>query len=562
MPADILDFNDKTLAKLPPDRLAGELMRLPARRRLDLILDRTDSEAVVAALDANDFFFTVQEIGADDSLPLLALGRQDQLNHLFDIEWWRKDALEPARALTWLDRLARAGAHKLLEWLYQADFELLVTLFDHWITVAIAPDDVDMIEARESLPPSTVDDLYFWESKYPQFEDLVTQILTMLFEVNYSFFKELLNYVLYGPGPQLEEEAYRFHRARLEDNAVPAYYDALEIYRAIRPGEIRAKEYFGTGESGHCAPSFALALVPEGDLLGRVLQEIDDPELAQTLQVELASLSNKVVVADQLPADNARALRQAVGKALAYVNLGLEIRSGGSLDAARAAVRDLFLEDIFRLAQAEVAGVGGGLRRMVKFGWLAKCSGRIKCLDAKWFDAAEKLLEGTPKLLRPQAPPGFAPDGDFFRTPQDLALGNHIVEVIEAAGELYGALGADPAALAPGLWPEAQVRTVEDITVGVMMFTAAARMLREGEWVCEPLPVRGWPELFPLLKHSEIRRVVAHWTETAVSDPEKRRLAVEYMEPIFVDYETEMRPFSGINPPEAQLVRFFMFADR
>ena len=98
---------DKSLCK--PAQLARELMRLPAKRRLELIVERPDAQSVVAAMDANDFFHTVQEIGADDSLPLLALASLEQMNHLFDIEWWRKDTLEPAKALTWIERLGRAG---------------------------------------------------------------------------------------------------------------------------------------------------------------------------------------------------------------------------------------------------------------------------------------------------------------------------------------------------------------------------------------------------------------------------------------------------------------------
>ena len=105
MPADIVELRERRLRNLKPAQLARELMRLPAKRRLELIVERPDAQSVVAALDANDFFHTVQEIGADDSLPLLALASFEQMNHLFDIEWWRKDTLEPAKALS-LDRAA------------------------------------------------------------------------------------------------------------------------------------------------------------------------------------------------------------------------------------------------------------------------------------------------------------------------------------------------------------------------------------------------------------------------------------------------------------------------
>ena len=91
MPAEIVELWERRLGKLKPEQLAREVMRLPAKRRLELIVERPDAQSVVAALDANDFFYTVQEIGADDSLPLLALASFEQLSHLFDIEWWRKE---------------------------------------------------------------------------------------------------------------------------------------------------------------------------------------------------------------------------------------------------------------------------------------------------------------------------------------------------------------------------------------------------------------------------------------------------------------------------------------
>ena len=180
MPADILEMNERRLKKLKPAQLAQEVMGLPAKKRLELIVERPDAEAAVAALDANDFFHTVQEIGADDSLPLLALGSLEQINHLFDIEWWRRDSLEPAKALVWIERLRRAGGPKLYEWLSNADFELLVSLFKQWITVETAPEDIDLLEAVDQLPPKTLDNFYFWESRYPQYDDLLEHLLTVI----------------------------------------------------------------------------------------------------------------------------------------------------------------------------------------------------------------------------------------------------------------------------------------------------------------------------------------------------------------------------------------------
>jgi hypothetical protein len=539
-------------------------MNLPAKRRLKLIVDRPDAQSVAAALDANDFFHTVQEIGADDSLPLLALASLEQINHLFDIEWWRKDTVEPAKALTWIERLRRASGSKLLEWLCKADFELLVCLFKRWITVDIAPEDIDLVEAIEELPPKTIDDLYFWEARYPQYDDLITHLLTTIFETNYGFFKELMNAVIYASAPEVEESAHHFHRARLEDHAIPDFYDALEIYRSIGADEFAQKTVPRKADKDQPIPAFALALLSKRDLFARVVSRIEDPGLLEILQVEMASLANKVIVADQISADNAEAIRRAVEKALAYVNLGLESRSGANIEKAAQILSGNFLEHLFRLAQAEVAKIRGRLQSVAQSGWLSQCMAGIKCLDSEWFDAAEELLARTPRILKSRpggSDSGVLPAYDFFRTPQDLARGSHIVDVITCAGDLYQLMSDHTRTPGQRLWTEGQVRAPEDVTLGVMVLTAAANSLISGRWRAAPLSRVAWPEVFPLLQPPAIDRAVMDWVHRSVPDRERKSLAQAYFTPILRDYDFEMRPFSGQNPPEMQLVKFFMFGE-
>jgi hypothetical protein len=532
-------------------------MGLPAKRRLELILERPDAQSVTAALDANDFFHTIQEIGPDDSVPLLALASLEQVNHLFDIEWWRRDTLEPAKALAWIERLSRAGGTALLEWLSNADFELLVSLFKQWISLDTAPEDIDLVEAVESLPPRTLDNHYFWESRYPQFDHLITELLTVIFETNYGFFKELMNSVLYTSSPEVEESAFGFHQGRLEDHGIPDFYDALEIYKTIGPEEFAEKAVFGQADAERSAPSFALALLPEQDLFAKTVGRIEDPDLMETLQAETAALANKVIIADQIFPDDSQALRRAVEKTLAYINLGLELRCGSSVEKAAQIVRNNFLEHLFRLAQAEVARLRGRLRATVQSGWLKHCPGGIKILDGEWFDAAEELLAATPKILR-SGQGGGASSYDFFRTPSDLARASHFVDIIIEAGELYAPLSAKMNEAGREFATYRQTQA-EELTLGMLVMTAAANLLVYGKWSPKPLALDSWPEIFPLVQPRAIGAAVADWIDRSVSRSERSSLAKAYFDPIFRDYDLEMRPFSWQNPPDPQLVRFFMF---
>ena len=360
-----------------------------------------------------------------------------------------------------------------------------------------------------------------------------------------------MNAVLYASAPEVEESAYHFHRARLEDHAIPDFYDALEIYRSIGADEFALKTVPGKADQDQPIPSFALALLSKGDLFARVVSRIEDPGLLEILQLEMAALANKVIVADQLSPDNAEALRRAVEKALAYVNLGLESRSGANIEKAAQILRDNFLEHLFRLAQAEVAKIRGRLQSIAQSGWLSQCTAGIKCLDAEWFDAAEELLARTPRILKSRpggSDSGVLPAYDFFRTPQDLARGNHIVDVITCAGDLYQLVSDHTRTPGQRLWTEGQVQAPEDITLGVMVLTAAANSLISGKWRAAPLSHAAWPEVFPLLQPPAIDRAVMDWVHRSVPDRERKSLAQAYLAPILRDYDFEMRPVFRAKP--------------
>jgi hypothetical protein len=550
----------RDLTKLGSQELSRQLLGLPAKKRLAAVLSHADAEAVVAALPVQDFFFFVKELGPDDAVPLLALGQVEQLVHLFDLEWWDKDSVQPARALQWLERLASASEEKLLAWLYHADFELLVVLFKKWIHVVLTPEDIDPLEASDQLPKNTLDDQYYWETQYLQFEDLLSRLLNLIFEVHTGFYRELMNQIIWGLEAEAGEDAFRFHRARLEDCAVPDFYDAVEIYRAIRPGEIEHdKDVAAANPSASSTPSFAVAMLPEGDLLPTVLGRIQDARVIDMLRLELASLANKVVVADQLVLDEPETLHSAVGKVAAYVNLGLDLLSRGSQGSGVKILEEVFLEDLFRLAHAYIARLRGRLQGLVQHGWLSRWPTGMKCLDTDWLEATELLLQKTPRLIRKASGTRPVAKEDFFRERRDLSQGKHFLDVLTALELLVEDLAVEPAILSGRWWRDGQIRRPEDATLGVMIWTAAANFQSSGEWEVVPLKVQEWPELFGLLGPEAMERLMRARVAGLMPEAQQRDLAWAYLDPLFQEYAQEMAPFFPDRPPDPRLVKFFIF---
>lgn len=560
MNTSVIEIEEKRLEKLPPQELRNHLMQLPARKRLEVILGRTDAEAVVAAMAEQDFYFTVKEIGRDEALPLLSMARRDQIDHLFDLEWWEKDRILPARSLEWLDLLAEAGEEKFLEWLYHTDYELLVSLFKKWIHVVVIPEETDLTEARDQLPRYTLDDQYFWEAHYPQYEDLLTRILGFLFETHHGFYLEIMDHIVWALDTEVEEDAYRFHRGRLEDRAIPDFYDALDIYRSVRPEEIpHTKTTVDSKQISDPPASFALAQVPEQDLLGRALREIRDESLFETLQHELAALSNKVIVADQISLDEAENLHEAVNKAITYVNLGLHLKSAGNLQQAVVLLREVFLEYLFRLGQSQVNTLKNRLQKVRRQGWLSRWPSGLNLLDPPWDRAAELLLGKTPRLLRFQADSEGSFREDLFRTPADLFEGKRLIDTLIALGPLFEALDVDAERLESILWHGGQARILEDVTLGMLLWTAAACLELEGKWEAEPLTVDRWPDIFPRLTPAVIEKSIRSHTEEIFPDTGWRTQAETYLNFLSKAYAEEMAAFCESGLPAPELIRFFLF---
>ena len=562
----ILSIEEKLLTKLPPADMAARLMAYQARRRLDLILERPDAEAVVAAMPEQDFYLSVKELGEQSAAPLLALARTEQLNHLLDLECWRRDELFAGRALAQLEEIAVASGERFMAWLYQADFELLVLLFKKWLDVTLIADEDDYHRAGDSgIDWQTIDNQYFFSIRYPDHEELIRTTLGFLFENHRDFYQELMNHVQNSLDSEVEELAYAFHRGRLEDNAIPDYAEAKSIYRPLPRERLQAFARRGRHqlEGEPAAPTFALALVEERSLLAAALATVSEPALRQAVQMELAALANKIVVADELDPADPDGLRQAAAKAGAYVNLGLETAGGAEPGQSAAALHGYHLEDLFRLAHGRIDRVRARMAALRTAGWLSRWPHGLNILDQEWLEPASLLLARTPMILRPADSSRRSPAEDFIRTGADLRQAEESAAVVEAAGPLFAAVEreweGDWVRLELLLWREGQVGSLRTATLGTFLLTAAARRVTGGEWRCFPLPVAAWPEIFPQLSPRNLEGALQEQLRVLLPPEEERARAVEYLDPVLARYRTETGSFGAGQLPDPKLVPFFLF---
>lgn len=545
------------------------LMTLPAKARMEAILDRVDAAQIVQAMNPQDLYLTVKEIGPDDALPLLSLASTSQWIHFFDMECWHKDRLMPSQGIEWLERLARAGSEALIKWLNEVDFFFFISLMKKCLRVAVRPDDIDLTEALDYLPPNTIDDQYFWECRYPDYEGLVKYLLSVMFETNHTFYREVMDYILYTLDAEMEEEAYRFRKGRLEDQAVPDYYDAISIYAPMEPAEISfEKEVIVKDEPVIESPSFALALMNErSDLLRTAISTITDVSILDHLRLELALLANKVFIADQVPLEDRDRLEEAMDKVTATVNLGLHIVSRGAPDYASLVVRKAFVEHLFRVGYSAIRKLHLRAKRLVEHGWISQCPIGLDILDGEWYETLELLLQRFPRLLRER--PKMAPLPDFFRTPEDVQVARERLDTILSMGYLVDMLRVSWKELEEKLWPGGIFTSLRDIGIQQILFTAVAHILGGHRLppFFEPVKLGSWERLFPKLHPDAVSRCVntllnVRFPDASPAKQNIRQALNRYIIPILEEYRQEMLPFfERSEVPDPRFNRFVLFME-
>ena len=121
--------NSKTLQRvLELQERRRKILELPPEKALDRILDDPQPAALVHSFPEQDFYLLVNEIGPEDSLPLLSLATNKQWEHIVDLETWQKDRLDPKAVTRWLSLLLEADAKRFFRWFLEEKLEFIELL--------------------------------------------------------------------------------------------------------------------------------------------------------------------------------------------------------------------------------------------------------------------------------------------------------------------------------------------------------------------------------------------------------------------------------------------------
>ena len=154
--------NSKTLQRvLQLQEKRRKVLELAPEKALDRILEDPQPAALVHSFPEQDLYLLINEIGPEDSLPLLSLATNKQWEHIVDLETWQKDRLDPKAVTRWLSLLLEADAKRFFRWFLEEKLEFIELYLFRNIEVRIREHDQDPSDFGDDY--FTLDNTYYFK---------------------------------------------------------------------------------------------------------------------------------------------------------------------------------------------------------------------------------------------------------------------------------------------------------------------------------------------------------------------------------------------------------------
>jgi hypothetical protein len=378
--------------------LRRQVLALPAEKAMDAILNARQPAALVHSIPETDLFFLIQDIGPEDSLPLLELASNAQWDFLLDMATWKGDRIETRSLTRWLNLRFLADSDRFLRWFQNEETEFIewylfrsiqirvlepdeepadipdaFMTIDNMVYFRFLPESVDVESSEEETDASDTD-----EERYT----FITRFLEKLYSEDPILYQNVMLETQTILPDETEEEAWRIRNIRMAEKGFLPFDEAIGVYQSLKPDATprRIISKKRSREPYLPVPAYASRLIEADNVFVRSLKTLEQDRLLPEIQTELASLINQLVVADQKQVASKADIEEVVNKAAGYLSIGLERLSAKPRDVAESAslIRSRLLSGIFRV------GFGAAL----ELKWQAQ--GWVK---QSWF-MAEKLPLG------------------------------------------------------------------------------------------------------------------------------------------------------------------------
>jgi len=203
-----------------PDWIEGIVTMSNAKKRLAEIFDHPNPESAVHALSAAEIYAIIEEVGIENSFDLYQLTSIEQARVILDLALWDEWTISIDETIKWLELILSAESEYALWLLSQIDQELLILLLKKTLTVGGGVADIIGSEDLNDDWDHTFDEVFFLRIEDEEHSDLIMKMLELLHNENHRLYRSLMLGAESELVSELEETAYQFRTARLEDEGI------------------------------------------------------------------------------------------------------------------------------------------------------------------------------------------------------------------------------------------------------------------------------------------------------------------------------------------------------
>lgn len=388
------------------DPVTGIAEPVPARERVDAILEHAQAPAIVRSLDPQALYSLIHEAGLNDAVELVLYAAPEQVQAIVDFDCWTRDSFEVERLTTWMEVLLQREDDAFGEMIDEMDPEPLVLWLREQMAVFFWEQDQDLLDTIDGPISSSPDGVY--ALLIPDDENvgpLIRHFLQRLYAKDIKLGHRFLEAVRWELNSNLQEEGYKHREARLGDLGFVPFHEALEVYAFVEPANWAARarshalrtdaEPITLTESGTLPPvdhqlqvletrrfaensstfTRALGTLPaafEGHDLGPIIDAVTS---------QLRALVNRVHVADLGNPGDMAAARLSAERADANLSIGLELAAGDDITLAARVLGTAPLKEIHRAGYSATAKLALQAKRLEERGNLTLIDGQRSLLE-------------------------------------------------------------------------------------------------------------------------------------------------------------------------------------
>ncbi|MBW1864584.1 MAG: hypothetical protein JRI64_02860 [Deltaproteobacteria bacterium] len=571
----------KAIARLKNLKKTRErLLSLPPDTALEHLVSEKGSVEIVHSFPPEDLHLLVRNIGAENTLSLLALASNRQWEYILDIEIWHKDRIDFSAATKWLNLLISADPARLAEWCAKKKDTFIDFFLQHNIEIRIREHDENPSELGADF--ITFDDTFYFRILDPPFspktdadpetvphddqylenrKDFLIHLLQRLSNFDHHRFQNILLESAAVIPAEIEEEIYRLRNVRLAEKGFLPFEEAVGIYQPLTEKDIKKRinklQTESTADDNFMpAPYYAQHLLEPDSTFAKALASINNENTRMQLQSEFAGLCNQLLIADQKAINGRNALHDAVKKASGYISIGLEAISGPT----NKQIERYRLADIFRVGYGMALQLKWRAEKWRNNSWFMAQGLPLSFWGEEWLGVIGGLLVKRPVYFDNYQTSTLYRE---FLTTRDISVTDTILAEVIAFDDLLATMSIELKPLPPSSL----------LTYKNLLLTRWARETTDsgtGETAFAPLPLDAFRSFFDTLWRSpekpktiklSVKSAFLKWLKdkSGLTGTEITQQCGNTLENLFAEIETELGKISR-NDLDPRFIQLFLIS--